>query len=156
MTSNCIELLKAIRAEMTGFKGRNYLASSIHSVMREFYLMTQVKHQSNQEYFDAFNTLSEGIEDAGAQIGIHPSLIESVREEICADFDNPTPDEETTASSIAEQRYLDVAFLRASDKGSYGLLIENIDNFFSKQKRDIQGGHIPGHCDRSIRISGQL
>ena len=32
----CIELLKSIRAEMTGFKGRNYLASSIHSVMREF------------------------------------------------------------------------------------------------------------------------
>ena len=47
-TSNCIDLLKAIRAEMTGFKGRNYLASSIHSVMREFYLMTQGKHQSNQ------------------------------------------------------------------------------------------------------------
>ena len=43
MTSNCIELLKAIRSEMTGFKGRNYLASSIHSVMREFYLMTQGK-----------------------------------------------------------------------------------------------------------------
>ena len=65
--SNCIELLKAIRAEMTGFKGRNYLAISIHTVIREFYLMTQGKHQSNQEYFDAFNTLSEGIEDAGAQ-----------------------------------------------------------------------------------------
>ena len=64
---------------MTGFKVRNYLASSIHSVMREFYLMTQGKHQSNQEYFYAFNTLSKGIEDAGAQIGIHPSLIDSVR-----------------------------------------------------------------------------
>ena len=76
-TSNCIEILKAIRAEMTGFKGRNYLASSRPSVMREFYLMTQGKHQSNQEYFDAFNMLSEGIEDTGAQIGIHPSLIDS-------------------------------------------------------------------------------
>ena len=50
-TINCIKLLKAIRAEMTGFKGRNYLASSIHTVMHEFYLMTQGKHQSNQEYF---------------------------------------------------------------------------------------------------------
>ena len=75
MTSNCIKLLKAIRAEMTVFKGRNYLAGSIHSVMSEFYLMTQGKHQSNQEYFDAFNTLSEGIEDAGAQIGIHFSAL---------------------------------------------------------------------------------
>ena len=72
--------------------------------MREFYLMTQGKHQSNQEYFDAFNTLSEEIEDAGAQIGVHPSLIYSVREEICADLDNPTENEEKTASSIAQQR----------------------------------------------------
>ena len=89
--------------------------------------MTQGKHQSNQEYFDAFNMLSEGIEDAGAQIGIHPSLIDSVREEICADLDNPTPDEEKTASSLAQQQYLAVAFRRAADKGRYGLLIENIE-----------------------------
>ena len=127
MTSNCIELLKAIRAEMTGFKGRNYLASSIHSAMRKFYLMAQGKYQINQEYFDAFNTLSEGIEDAGAQNSIHPSLIESVREEICVDLLNPTSDEEKIASSMAQQRYLAVAFLRAADKGRYGLLVENIE-----------------------------
>ena len=96
---------------MTGFKDRNYLASSIHSIMRELYLMAQGKHQSNQEYFNAFNTLSKGIDDAGAQIGIHPSLIESVREEICVDLLNPTSDEETIASSMAQQRYLAVAFL---------------------------------------------
>ena len=95
--------------------------------MREFYLMAQGKHQSNQEYFDAFNTLSEGIENAGAQIGIHPALIESVREEICVDLLNPTSDEEKIASSMAQQRYLAVAFLRAADKGRYGLLNENIE-----------------------------
>ena len=98
--------------------------------MRELYLMTQGRHQSNQEYFDAFNTLSEGIKDAGAQIGIHTSLIESVRKEICADLLRPTPDEEKTASSMSQQRYLAVAFLRAADKGRYVLLIENIEQEF--------------------------
>ena len=95
--------------------------------MHEFYLMAQGKHQSNQEDSDAFNTLSKGIDYAGAQIGIHPSLIESVREEICVDLLNPTSDEEMIASSMAQQHYLDVAFLRASDKLRYGLLVENIE-----------------------------
>ena len=67
-----------------------------------------------------------------------------MREEICADSDNPTPDEEKTASSIAQQRYLAVAFLRAADKGRYGLLVENIEKeFFRNRNRTSKVGTYP-------------
>jgi hypothetical protein len=41
--ANSLALLKEIRSEMTGFKKRNYLPHSVHSIMREFY------NHTNQE-----------------------------------------------------------------------------------------------------------
>ncbi len=55
--ADSLELLKAIRSEMTGFQKRQYLAHSVHTIMREFYQLSQDKHRSNQEYYDEFNNL---------------------------------------------------------------------------------------------------
>ena len=35
---------------------------------------------------------------------------------------------------MAQQRYLAVAFLRADDKGRYGLLVENIEQGFFRNR----------------------
>jgi hypothetical protein len=48
--ANSLALLKEIRSEMTGFKKRNYLPHSVHSIMRELYNLSQGKHRTNQEY----------------------------------------------------------------------------------------------------------
>jgi hypothetical protein len=48
--ADSLVLLKEIRSEMTGFKKRNYLPHSVHSIMRELYNLSQGKHRTNQEY----------------------------------------------------------------------------------------------------------
>jgi hypothetical protein len=44
-----LQLPQAIRSEMTGFKRLHYLAHSVHSILREFYSLTQGKHRTNRD-----------------------------------------------------------------------------------------------------------
>ncbi len=62
-TADSLELLKSIRAEMTGFKKLHYLPHSVHSIIREFYQLTQGKHRTNHEYYDEFNNLVTAVDD---------------------------------------------------------------------------------------------
>jgi hypothetical protein len=55
-------LLKAVRAEMTGFKKWNYLPHSVHPIISTFYNIAQGK-QSNQEFYDKFNNLVAAINE---------------------------------------------------------------------------------------------
>mgnify|MGYP002807166505 CR=1 FL=1 len=66
-------LLKAIRAEMTGFRDKQYLPHSLHKMMRDFYSLSQGQHRSNQEYYDEFNSLVKTAQESGASIGVHPA-----------------------------------------------------------------------------------
>jgi hypothetical protein len=53
---------------MTGFKKRNYLPHSVHSIMREFY------NHTNQEYYDEFNNLVTAVDECGAMVARHPTI----------------------------------------------------------------------------------
>jgi hypothetical protein len=66
--ADSLHLLQAIRSEMTGFKRLHYLPHSVHSILREFYSLTQGKHRTNQEYYDEFNTLVDAVDECGAMM----------------------------------------------------------------------------------------
>jgi hypothetical protein len=119
-------LLKAIRAEMTGFCDKQYLPHSLHKMMRDFYSLLQGQHRSNQEYYDEFNSLVKTAQESGASIGVHPAGINEVLSKPAIDPDNPTHIERSTAIKMASERYLAVAFLLRSDKTRYGLLVKEI------------------------------
>jgi hypothetical protein len=57
-----------------------------------------------------------------------------VIEEIAKDASNPTPDERFDAQAIAKERYLAVAFLLGSDKARYGILVEEIENEYLRNR----------------------
>jgi hypothetical protein len=52
-----LTLLKGIRAEMTGFRNKQYLSHSLHKTMNDFYSLSQGKQRNNQEYYDEFNSM---------------------------------------------------------------------------------------------------
>jgi hypothetical protein len=114
--ANSLALLKEIRSEMTGFKKRNYLPHSVHSIMREFYNLSQGKHRTNQEYYDEFNNLVAAVDECGAMIARHPTLYDEALDEIAFDVDNASADEISEAKSISRERYLAVAFLLGADR----------------------------------------
>jgi hypothetical protein len=52
VNADSIALLKGIRAEMTGFRNKQYLTHGLHKIMKDFYGLAQGKHRNNQEYYD--------------------------------------------------------------------------------------------------------
>jgi hypothetical protein len=129
-TAGSLELLKAIRAEMTGlFKKVHYLPHLVHSIMREFYHLTQGKHQTNHEYHDEFNNLVAVVNDGGAMvIAMHPTIYQQILGETATDALNPTVNQQTTAGKIGKERYLAVAFLLGTDQICYGMMKQEIGN----------------------------
>jgi hypothetical protein len=100
---------------MTGFKKLHYLPHSVHLIMREFYQLTQGKHQMNHKYCDEFNNLVAAVNDCGAMIAMHPTIYQEILSETAGDVGNPTLDEQTSAGKIGKERYLAVAFLLGAD-----------------------------------------
>jgi hypothetical protein len=152
--ADSLALLKEIRSEMTGFKKRNYLPRSVHSIMREFYNLSQGKHRTNQEYYDEFNKLVAAVDECGAMVARHPTIYDEVIEEIAFDVDSATADEISQAKSTSRERYLAVAFLLGADRIRYGIMIEEIENEYlrvsTKQRRIIKGGVLPTNGGRCI------
>jgi hypothetical protein len=133
-SADSLALLKGIRAEMTGFRNKQYLPHSLHQIMRDFYNLAQGKQRSNQEYYDEFNSLVETAEESGATIGNHPGGVTEILTLIADDTDSPTDAEQAAAVQAATQRYLAVALLLGADRTRYGTLIEEIENEFLRNK----------------------
>jgi hypothetical protein len=133
-TADSLALLKGIRAEMTGFRNKQYLPHSLHKIMHEFYHLIQGKHLSNQEYYDEFNSLVNTAVESGATIGAHPSGVTAILATLAVDIDFPTQAERVASVETATQRYLAVAFILGADKMRSGTLVEEIENEFLRNK----------------------
>jgi hypothetical protein len=126
--ADSLALLTAIRSEMTGFQKRHYLPHSVHSIMREFYQISQSKDRTNQEYYNEFNNLVAAVDEYGLTIGRHPTIYREVLEEIAVDHVNPTNDGIQEAEHMSKERYLAVPFILGADRIRYGIMIEEIEN----------------------------
>jgi hypothetical protein len=134
--ADSLSLLKAVRAEMTGFKKRNYLSHSVHSIISKFYNIAQGK-RSNQEFYDEFNNLVAAVGECGARLGKHQTIYREVISEIAQDDTNPKPEEKTKAhSSLSREQYLAVAFLLGANQNRYGLLLEEIENEYLRNREE--------------------
>jgi hypothetical protein len=131
-----LTLLKGIRAEMTGFRNKQYLSHALHKTMHDFYSLTQGKQRNNQEYYDEFNSMVLTAEESGATIGAHPGSFNNIILNSAVDPLNPTNKERAAAIKKANERYLAVAFLLGADRIRYGTLIEEIENEFLRNKGD--------------------
>jgi hypothetical protein len=133
-SADSMALLKAIQAEMTGFRNKQYLPHALHKIMRDFYSISQGKHRNNQEYYDEFNSLVSTAEESGATIGAHPAGITEVLASTAVDPANPTNDEQAIVIKSAAERYLAVAFMLGADRIRYGILVEEIENEYLRNK----------------------
>jgi hypothetical protein len=83
-------LLKTIRAKMTGFRNKQCLPHSLHSMMSDFCNLIQGKHRSNQEHCDEFNSMIDAAEASGATIGAHPGGASEISNTMARDANNPS------------------------------------------------------------------
>jgi hypothetical protein len=102
--------------------------------MREFYQTSQGKHRINQEYYDEFNNLVAAVDECGATIGRHPTIYKEVLEEIAVDLANPTDKEIEEAEQVSKEGYLAVAFILGADRIRYGIMIEEIEHEYLRNR----------------------
>ena len=132
---NTLELLQAIKGEMTGVNTTAYEPHALHQVIFDFYHLHQGKTRTNQEYYEDFTTLVAAAEDAGANFTRHLGLVSQVLLEMVPDDRAATTDERKRAMATARERYLATAFLLGSDRSRYGTLVEDIRNRYAQAKR---------------------
>jgi hypothetical protein len=155
--ADSLALLKGIRAEMTGFRNKQYLPHSLHQIMRDFYNLSQGNKRSTQEYYDEFNSMVDTAQESGATIGIHPGGVAEILTTTAVDVNNPTNEERIAATNAATQRYLAVALLLGADRTRFGTLIEEIENEFLRNKRELlYRRHLPNDGCRGLRLPLQL
>jgi hypothetical protein len=106
----------------------------VHSILREFYSLSQGKHRTNQEYYDEFNNLVAAVDECGAMIARHPTIYNEVLQELSVDSQDPTDDEKERAQQTSKGGYLAVAFLLGLDRIRYGMLIEEIENEYLRNR----------------------
>jgi hypothetical protein len=128
---------------MTGFRKKQYLYHALHTIVRDFYNLTQGKHRSNQEYYDEFNSMVATAEEGSASIRPHPAGVSEVLLALTIGIKNPTPAERMASVKIVTQRYLSVAFLLGTDRTRYGTLIEKIENEYLRNKGNSSTGTYP-------------
>jgi hypothetical protein len=96
--------------------------------------LTQGKHPTNHEYYDEFNNLVAAINDCGTMIAQHPTIYQEILGEAAVDALNPTAAEKAKAKKIGKERYLAVSFLLGADRIRYGMMIEEIENEYLRNR----------------------
>jgi hypothetical protein len=75
-------------------------------------------------------------EECGATIEAHPGAINDILADTAINERRPTNDKRRKATKTATDRYLVVAFLLSSNRVPYGILIEEIENEYLRNRND--------------------
>jgi Reverse transcriptase (RNA-dependent DNA polymerase)/Zinc knuckle len=130
--SDSIGLLKNIRTVMFQFQSQRYGPLALHEAKRRFYLYTQDKNTSCQQYYETFRNNVEVIEYCGGAMGTDPTIVDNELLLMGSMREIADDDQVEAATAAARDRVLACAFLFGSDKVRYGKLLEDLENGFTQ------------------------
>ena len=130
-SSDTIRLLTVIKSEMTGFKEKRYLAHSLHAMLETFIKCRQGK-RSLTAYYEDFTNVIATADELGLEMCVHQPLTNQILQETgCV---NPTDEDLKKATAQAKERFLATSFLLGANKDTFGMLIEDIQNEYMRNK----------------------
>jgi len=127
-----IGLLRNIKTATFSFQSQKYEPHALHEAKRRFYLMSQGKGVSCQNYFESFQNAVEVLEYCGGEIGTDIGLVERALASLNVTLDTATPEQLALSKDYAKQAYLACAFLLGADRNRFGKLIEDTENDYVK------------------------
>jgi len=133
---NCVSLLKEIKAISYKFESQKYPYAAIYDANAAFYRMSQGRHQTISDFVTKHKNTTNIIDHYGGALGTDPVLVKDIA------FRNniiPTPDADfplkhdkyKMCETLASERYLAYALLRAADKTRYSSVIRDLENQYS-------------------------
>jgi hypothetical protein len=124
-SSDCVWLLKEIKAITYQFEGQRYVFLSIDDAHANFYKYKQGFDEPIADYLHNFQSRVEVLEHYGGSVGHDPTLLKSV--------DDPTSPKGTdTCKKLARNRALAIAFLKRADQRRFGTLWTDLENQYTR------------------------
>ena len=101
---------------MFQFQSQCYVPLALHEAKHHFYLHTQDKNSTCQQYYDTFKNNIEVIEYCGGVIGEDTGIVDNELTLLGTDCENANDALMEEAKAAAKDRVLACAFLFGSDK----------------------------------------
>jgi Reverse transcriptase (RNA-dependent DNA polymerase) len=124
-----LKLLKGIETIVYKFNSTQYLPHALHDNIRLFYLTSQSKTQTADEYLKEFNSRIAVIEGCGGSIGQHDEIAKMLAKEqgltgiLSAAVKKKLKED-------ARERYLATAYIMGADRSRYFTYLRSLENSF--------------------------
>lgn len=116
---------------MFQFQSQRYSPLALHEAKRRFYLFSQNRHMTCQQYHETFKKNVEVIEYYGGELGKDTGLVDAALTTAGLTRANAAPGQLQDAEDAAKERVLACAFLLGSDRVRYGKLLEDLENDYT-------------------------
>jgi hypothetical protein len=129
-----IELLKMIENTAFSFKmQKNAAWQASHEAIHHFYIVSQGKHMSTQDYLKHFQNTVEVIgEHTGGVMGKLPGVEDKLLVMKGQTLSQMTVAERDALKLESQDRYLVMAFMLSADRARYRCLLEEMENEYLK------------------------
>jgi hypothetical protein len=127
-----IELLKTIKNTAFLFKTQKNTCQASHEAICRFYMVSQGKHMSTQDYLKHFQNTVEVIDHTGGVVGRLPGLEDKLVAMKGQTLSQMTVAERDALTLESQERYLAMAFMLSADQARYSHLLEEIENEYLK------------------------
>ena len=130
-TDKLLREVKGISYEYDGHRNP-YLA--LDDAKTKYYKYYQKENETNVSHFNTFRALAEVVEHHGGDIGRDDALVNLEIKKVLPKEDINTVGSEklTLFRSISRSKALAIGFIKRSDRGRYGDLIDDLENHFSR------------------------
>jgi hypothetical protein len=135
MSFNVVELLKTIKDVIFSYQDQKYGPQALGEAKRRFSLIIQDKHMTCQMYLDKFTNAVQVITHCGGDIGMDKGLVNTTLASAVPAIgrSTATSGEIRAAEEYSHQQYLACLFLLGSDRGRYGVLVQDLENNFTQK-----------------------
>jgi hypothetical protein len=127
-----IALLKTIKNTAFSFETQKNSWQASHEAIRHFYMVSQGKHMTMQDYLKHFQNMVDVIDHTGGVVGKLPGLEDKLLLIKGKTLAQMMIEEKATLPLKSQERYLAMAFMLSADRSRYGRLLEEMENEYLK------------------------
>ena len=117
---DAIRLLINLRSIMFNHQDHKYVVQSLHMSKQKFYLCSQSKDMSTEDYLERFKNCYEVIKQTGGSIRLELGLIDRALQSINTTRADATLEIQQQVMEYTKQCYLAVAFIMGLDRNRFG------------------------------------
>jgi hypothetical protein len=132
--SDGIRLLEAIKVTMMNYQHLKNPCHAIDVAVQRFGSFRQSKHMSVEDFYDQFTNIVDVLKLQGGEFGFFPTIYKEYIKENGIEEATMEAPAIAAARAGAIEEFFATAFLRRADPSRYGLMLNEIENGYSRNR----------------------